>query len=161
MLKLDIRYENFEDTGLGCSPSPMIGVIDRDSKNVKKPVPANPEQIEAQREELFGALHITDWHFEYLYTLIMFDDIGGSPLFKQQEGYCYQLLRRTRQPKFTIFMLIQNWKGLSPSIKTEITALFVFKGFNQQQLNASAREHRVSHLMRMNSMMMLMTDSEQ
>jgi hypothetical protein len=64
----------------------------------------------------------------------MFDDISGSPLFATDTSYMCQLLRRVRQPKFTIFLLIQNWKGLSPSVKNELTTIFMFKGFNQQQL---------------------------
>jgi hypothetical protein len=87
-----------------------------------------------QQEELFTALALEDWHFENLYTLIMFDDISGSPLFANERSFMCQLLRRVRQPKFTIFLLIQNWKGLNPSVKNEITTIFMFKGFNQQQL---------------------------
>jgi hypothetical protein len=33
-----------------------------------------------------------------------------------------------------MFLLIRNWKGLSPSVKNELTTIFMFKGFNQQQL---------------------------
>jgi hypothetical protein len=64
----------------------------------------------------------------------MFDDISGSPLFANEKSYLCSLLRRVRQPQLTIFLLIQNWKGLSPTVKNEITTIFMFKGFNQQQL---------------------------
>jgi hypothetical protein len=98
------------------------------------PTEESPELDPQQQEELFNALALTDWHFDNLYTLIMFDDISGSPLFANEKSYFCSLLRRVRQPKFTIFLLIQNWKGLNPSVKNEITTIFMFKGFNQQQL---------------------------
>jgi hypothetical protein len=87
-----------------------------------------------QKAELFKALALNDWHHKHLYTLIMFDDISGSPLFANDKSYMCQLLRRVRQPLLTIFLLIQNWKGLSPSVTNELTSIFMFKGFNQQQL---------------------------
>jgi hypothetical protein len=90
--------------------------------------------IEEQKQELFTALGLSDWHHKHLYTLIMFDDISGSPLFAHENSVMCSLLRRVRQPKLTIFLLIQNWKGLNPSVKNEITTIFLFKGFNQQQL---------------------------
>jgi hypothetical protein len=90
--------------------------------------------IDEQKQELFNALRIQDWHHKDLYTLIMFDDISGSPLFANERSYLCSLLRRVRQPKLTILLLIQNWKGLNPSVKNELTNIFVFKGFNQQQL---------------------------
>jgi hypothetical protein len=89
---------------------------------------------EEEQVELFNFLGLTDWHFENLYSPIMFDGISGSPLFANEKSYLCSLLRRVRQPKFTIFLLIQNWKGLNPSVKNEITTIFLFKGFKQQQL---------------------------
>jgi hypothetical protein len=105
-------------------------VIYEDIKKARQEKHLDPQQ----KEELFDALKIKDWHFKNLYTLIMFDDISGSPLFQHENSYMCSLLRRVRQPKLTIFLLIQNWKGLNPSVKNEITAIFMFKGFNQQQL---------------------------
>jgi hypothetical protein len=106
-------------------------------KNVYDEIKSNGEEntIDPQQEEeLFTALALTSWHYKHLYTLIMFDDISGSPLFANEKAYLCSLLRRVRQPQLTIFLLIQNWKGLSPTVKNEITTIFMFKGFNQQQL---------------------------
>jgi hypothetical protein len=91
----------------------------------------DPEQIDL----IFSALYVHDFDSPVLNTLILFDDIANNPLFKKQDGELNQLLKRCRHANLVTFLLIQNWSGLLPSIRNEITTLFVFPGFSKQQLN--------------------------
>jgi hypothetical protein len=91
----------------------------------------DPDQIEL----LFSGLHINSFEKEVLNTIILFDDIANNPLFKKQDGELNQLLKRCRHANLVVFLLIQNWSGLLPSVKNEISTLFVFPGFNNQQLS--------------------------
>jgi hypothetical protein len=121
------------------STDEIVNYIDRliRYKNVYEAIKLAHEEstIDPQQQEaLFTALALNGWGYKHLYTMIMFDDISGSPLFANERSFMCSLLRRVRQPQLTIFLLIQNWKGLSPTVKNEITTIFLFKGFNQQQL---------------------------
>ena len=76
------------------------------------------------------------WNFEkeYLHTIVLFDDISNSKLFSSEESYFSQQIRRCRHTNISYFLLIQGWKGLKPHVKNEITTLYLFPGFNKQQM---------------------------
>ncbi len=87
-----------------------------------------------QKEELFDLLQVENFEKKFLHTLILFDDISNSKLFSSEESFFSQLLRRCRHNNLTFYLLIQGWKGIKPHIKNEITTLYLFPGFNKQQL---------------------------
>ena len=89
---------------------------------------------EEQKEDLFDVLHVENFEKKYLHTIFLFDDISNSKLFSSEEAYFSQLLRRCRHNNVTFFLLIQGWKGIKPHIKNEITTLYLFPGFNKQQI---------------------------
>ena len=76
----------------------------------------------------FGVLQV-------LLRMVLFDDISNSKLFRDEGSYFSQLIRRCRHINMSFFLLIQGWKGLKPHIKNEISTLFIFAGFNRQQLS--------------------------
>ena len=92
------------------------------------------ELSEEDKEELFEILHVENFEKEFLHTIVLFDDISNSKLFSSEESFFSQQLRRCRHTNMTYFMLIQGWKGIKPHIKNEITTLYLFPGFNRQQL---------------------------
>ena len=85
-------------------------------------------------DELFSLLFVDNFEKEYLHTIVLFDDISNSKLFSSEESFFSQLLRRCRHTNMSYFLLVQGWKGLKPHIKNEITTLYLFPGFNKQQL---------------------------
>ena len=89
-----------------------------------------PERI-AQMKEL---LHVNSYIAEFLHTLVLFDDISNSKLFSNEESFFSQAIKRCRHTNMSYFLLIQGWKGLKPHVKNEITSLFIFPCFNDQQL---------------------------
>lgn len=95
----------------------------------------NDKIDDEQKNDMFDVLHINDFTNEFLHTIILFDDISGSKLFKEQTSYFSQLIRRLRHVNCTVYLLIQNFNGLKPFIKNEITTLYIFPSFNKQQLN--------------------------
>lgn len=92
------------------------------------------ELSDEDKEELFEILHVDSFEKEFLHTIVLFDDISNSKLFSSEESFFSQQLRRCRHTNMTYFMLIQGWKGIKPHIKNEITTLYLFPGFNRQQL---------------------------
>ena len=89
---------------------------------------------EELKENLFSILFVDSFEKEYLHTIVLFDDISNSKLFSSEESFFSQLLRRCRHTNMSYFLLVQGWKGLKPHIKNEITTLYLFPGFNKQQL---------------------------
>ena len=89
---------------------------------------------EEQKQELFEILHVENFEKEFLHTIILFDDISNSKLFSSEESFFSQQIRRCRHTNISYFLLIQGWKGLKPHVKNEITTLYLFPGFNKQQM---------------------------
>lgn len=90
---------------------------------------------DGQKQDLFDELHIDDFSKEFLHTIVLFDDISNSKLFRDSGSYFSQLIRRCRHTNISYFLLIQGWKGLPTHVKNEITTLFIFPCFNNQQLS--------------------------
>lgn len=90
-----------------------------------------PDEINS----ILDTLHIDDFSYKYLHTIILFDDISNNKLFANETSYFSQLIRRCRHTNMSFFLLIQGWKGLKTHIKNEITTLFIFPCFNKQQLH--------------------------
>ena len=88
----------------------------------------------SQKSDLFSVLQVNNFEKAFLHTIILFDDISNSKLFSSEESFFSQLLRRCRHNNLTFYLLIQGWKGIKPHIKNEITTLFMFPGFNKQQI---------------------------
>ena len=86
------------------------------------------------KEDLFDTLQVENFEKPFLHTIILFDDISNSKLFSSEESFFSQLLRRCRHNNLTFYLLIQGWKGIKPHIKNEITTLYIFPGFNKQQM---------------------------
>ena len=87
-----------------------------------------------QQADMFEVLHINNYHYNFLHTIIMFDDISNSILFSKPETYFSQFVKKLRHYNCIVFMLIQGFKGILPHIKNEISCLYVFSGFNANQL---------------------------
>lgn len=91
--------------------------------------------VDDQKYDLFNTLQVKNFEKAFLHTIILFDDISNSKLFSSEESYFSQLLRRCRHTNLTFYLLIQGWKGIKPHIKNEITTLYLFPGFNKQQVH--------------------------
>ena len=87
-----------------------------------------------QKQDLFDTLQVDNFEKSFLHTLILFDDISNSKLFSSEESFFSQLLRRCRHNNLSFYLLIQGWKGIKPHIKNEITTIYIFPGFNKQQV---------------------------
>ena len=88
-----------------------------------------------ETQDIFDKLYIDGFDYDYLHTIVLFDDISNSKLFSNESSYFSQLIRRCRHTNFSFFLLIQGWKGLKAHIKNEISTLFIFPCFNKQQLH--------------------------
>ena len=78
-----------------------------------------------------NTLYVDDFS-EWLHTLIIFNDIAKSKLFRPGE-YFPRLMATLRHAQCTVFLNIQFWRGLVPEVKANLTSAVIFGGFSRQQ----------------------------
>ena len=87
------------------------------------------------RDEIFDALHITDFDKPYLHTLILTEDATNAKIIKQADSYINDLLTRCAHTQFSFFILIHYWKALTTNIKANLSTIYIFGGYSRQQLS--------------------------
>jgi len=90
-----------------------------------------------QLEEIKIALQIKDMSRPSLNTMILMEDAANSPLLRNPSSFFSGLLTRLRHSdvRAVVFILVQNWKTINTTIKSQTSAIFIFKGFSNQQLH--------------------------
>lgn len=143
----DITFESIKPmlTSIGipivyCSEEDAVKVVKNilDQKTLYHQIKDNHFENEIeddQIEEIKEALKINNLDKESLNTLIMFEDAANSPLLKSPSSYFSNLLTRLRHVRATVFILVQNWKTLNTTIKSQTSSIFIYKGFSRQQLH--------------------------
>jgi hypothetical protein len=102
---------------------------------------AEDEIEDEQRTKLLEVLHIPDLEQDkFLNTMVLFEDITNSSLFKNSSSYFNHLLTTLRHINCEFFMCIHFWKGIPASIKTGIVTLYAFPPFSRQQLSYIASQ---------------------
>ena len=104
--------------------------------DIAKKYPADAKEsanVQAMTESIRKELNATHLPSgELPHTIIIFDDCIGlfkkdSPLAKK----CFE----NRQMRATIFMLLQDVQGISPSMKSNTDSITLFSGFSKQKWN--------------------------
>ena len=129
----------FDDKGLffnWCSTENAFTVIDavsrlkhvlRESKNTDNPEALpEPDFVDTARE----VLHCKDERIPH--TCVIFDDCMG--LFAK-ESVLSKRLFENRQARITYFLLLQDTKGISTTMKSNVNSLVLFGGFAPQKFN--------------------------
>ena len=91
-------------------------------------------------EELFDVLGIEDFSRPYLHTLILLDDIANSAMLAKPTSVMNSLMTQCAHINCSFFLAIQFWKGLPPSIKSQVTTIYMFGGFSKEQLHYILRQ---------------------
>ena len=71
---------------------------------------------------------------------ICVDDFADNPAFSRQERLVWELFFRGRHAKLSTLISTQKWRAIAPAIRSQCTALFVFRLRSQQELEAFAEE---------------------
>lgn len=111
--QLDKQFEN------------LIKLKDEYNKMIDGEIPKN--------NEILKCLYINDFKLKRLHTLILMDD--AAFVLKNEKSPWFKWLCQLRHLNTTIFMCIQVWKSINPSLKTQITSIYLFPGYSRQQVN--------------------------
>ena len=90
---------------------------------------ANEETLEILKHNLF----IKDFKQKRLHTIILMDD--AAFVFKKDSSPWFKWLCQLRHLNCIVFCCIQIWKSINPSLKSQITSIYLFGGYSRQQLN--------------------------
>ena len=88
-------------------------------------IPKNPEILQY--------LYVNDFSHKRLHTFVLMDD--AAFVLKSEKSPWNKWLCQLRHLNTTVFMCIQIWKSINPSLKTQITSIHLFPGYSRQQLN--------------------------
>ena len=92
-----------------------------------------------QDPSILPALYITDFSRERLHTIVLFDD--ASFVFeKNTKSKFKRWLCQCRHLNITVFCCIQIWNSLDPKLKTQLSSVFLFKGFSRERLQYIYRQ---------------------
>jgi hypothetical protein len=98
-----------------------------------------------QINELLDVLRIKDLKQPFLNTIIYFEDVANSDLFKKNTQYFPQLVARCRHNGLTLFFAVQFWKGLTTELKSNATTIYIFRDYSMQQLSYILHQTPLHH----------------
>jgi hypothetical protein len=88
--------------------------------------------------DMLGVEYIND--YEWLNTIIIFDDVGNSGLFKHPDSFFNNRLKLCRDDNAIYFLTIHGITQLSPSIKENTMVVYVFAGLTANRLDVIFRQ---------------------
>ena len=87
------------------------------------------EEIENDKN-ILETLYINNFNLKRLHILILIDD--AAFVLKNEKSKWFKWLCQLRHLNTTIFMCIQIWKSINPSLITQITSIQLFSGYSRQ-----------------------------
>ena len=86
-----------------------------------------------KNKDILKYLYISNFSLKRLHTFILMDD--AAFVLKNDKSPWNKWLCQLRHLNTTVFMCIQIWKSINPSLKTQITSIHLFPGYSRQQVN--------------------------
>ena len=109
----------------------LIKLKDEYNKMVDEEIPYD--------EGILDALYIEDFSKKRLHTFILFDD--ASFIFDQKSKSKFKKwLTQCRHFNITVFCNIQIWHSLDAKLKSQISGVFLFKGFSRERVKYIYRQ---------------------
>jgi nitrogen regulatory protein PII len=91
-------------------------------------------------EELYENLFIPEFRTDWLNTLVLFDDVGNSGLFKNKDSYFNNLMKTCRDINCIFYLTIHGITQLSPQIKENTAVVYIAKGLSVERLSIIHRQ---------------------
>jgi hypothetical protein len=106
----------------------------RESKTAYEQVTKNNLQDrlkEASRNEILNSLDVNEFTSELPHTICFFDD-AINILKERKYLNLKNLLFQNRQPRFTIFICLQDFFSIPPQLKRNADSIWIFTGFTDK-----------------------------
>lgn len=90
-------------------------------------------------KDILRYLYVNDFSKKRLHTIILFDD--ASFIFDKKSKSKFKTYFTTlRHSNTTVFCCLQIWGSLDPSLKTQISSVYIFKGFSRERVSYIFRQ---------------------
>lgn len=89
--------------------------------------------------KILESLYITDFKKKRLHTAIVFDD-AAFIFEKNTKSKFKKWLCQLRHLNVTAFCCLQSWGQISPELKTQLSTVYLFKGFSRERLGYIHRQ---------------------
>ena len=90
-------------------------------------------------DSILEALYLNDWTNERIHTFILFDD--ASFIFdKKTKSKFKTWFTQLRHLNCTIFCCIQIWGSLDVQLKSQLSGVYLYKGFSRERLQYIYRQ---------------------
>ena len=76
---------------------------------------------------MLDVLNVSDLSLDWINTLVLFDDVGNSELFKKPDSYFNQQLKILRDNNCIFYLTLHGIGQISPSIKQNTAVVYAFK----------------------------------
>ena len=103
----------------------LIKLKDEYNKMIDGEIPKN--------KSILSYLYVNNFNLKRLHTFILMDD--AAFVLKNDKSPWFKWLCQLRHLNTTVFLCIQIWKSINPSLKTQITSIHLFPGYSRQQVN--------------------------
>jgi hypothetical protein len=103
----------------------LIKLKDEYNKMIDGEIPKN--------KAILPCLYIDNFKLKRLHTLVLMDD--AAFVLKNEKSPWFKWLCQLRHLNTTVFLCLQIWKSINPSLKTQITSIHLFPGYSRQQVN--------------------------
>ena len=88
---------------------------------------------------ILESLYVTDFKKKRLHTIIVFDD-AAFIFAKNTRSEFKKWLCQLRHLNTTAFCCLQSWGQISPELKTQLSTVYLFKGFSRERLSYIHRQ---------------------
>ena len=113
-------YEHLDDQFIK-----LIKLKDEYNKMIDDEIPKN--------KSILQCLYVHNFNLKRLHTLVLMDD--AAFVLKNDKSPWFKWLCQLRHLNTTVFLCLQIWKSINPSLKTQITSIHLFPGYSRQQVN--------------------------
>lgn len=91
-----------------------------------------------EAENILINLFVNDFKIKRLHTFILFDD--AAFVIGQKDTQLKRWLCQLRHLNFTVFCCLQIFNSIDPKIKSQLSSVWIFKGFSRERLNYIYRQ---------------------
>jgi hypothetical protein len=102
----------------------------------------NEENLEKLEDKVFEELKVSDFSLPYLDTIIIFDDVGSSNLFRKNTYLSHHMII-PRDDLATYFLATHEISDLDSKIKTKAKVFVLLRGIPRERLVIIRREMSV------------------
>ena len=95
-------------------------------------------ELVKDEEEVLANLFVDNFKAKRLHTFILFDD--AAFVIGKKDSQLKKWICQLRHLNFTVFCCLQIFNSIDPKIKSQLSSVWIFKGFSRERLGYIYRQ---------------------